>query len=75
VKASAVNAWQWAEEGKVSRIQLHVLSYKAFERGKSKCKEVQSRLDKLSAKLETETLPPTVRSISTLLTQSSSSLE
>ena len=32
IKAVAVNAWQWAEEGKAERIQLHNISYRNLRR-------------------------------------------
>ena len=44
VKAVAVNAWQWAEESKVARLQLHDLPYRGFKRGALKSKEVEERL-------------------------------
>ena len=46
-KVVAVNAWQWAEEGKVQRLQLHEVSYKNFQRGEGKLREVQERLEQL----------------------------
>ena len=33
IKTVAVNAWQWAEENKEKRIQLHNISYRNFKRG------------------------------------------
>ena len=44
IKAIAVNAWQWAEEDKAKRIQLHNVSYKNFARGENKSKEVEDAL-------------------------------
>ena len=50
VKAVAVNAWQWAEEDKVKRIQLHEISYRNFKRGEFKEKGVEERLNKVVKK-------------------------
>ena len=44
VKAVAVNAWQWAEDSKTKRIQLHNVSYRSFVRGESKSKEADEAL-------------------------------
>ena len=44
IKAVAVNAWQWAEEGKEKRIQLHSISYRNFKRGNFRLKEVEEML-------------------------------
>ena len=44
IKAAAVNAWQWAEEAKEKRIQLHVVSYKGFARGGGKQQAVLAKL-------------------------------
>ena len=46
-KVVAVNAWQWAEEGKVSRLQLHDANYRGFQRGERKSRAVQERLELL----------------------------
>ena len=46
IKAVAINAWQWAEEGKAGRIQLHNISYRNFKRGEFKLKEVEEVLNK-----------------------------
>ena len=56
IKAFAVNAWQWAEEGKAGRIQLHHISYHNFKRGKFKLKEVEEVLIR-KAKEKGKTLP------------------
>lgn len=45
IKAIAVNAWQWAEEDKAKRIQLHNISYRNFKRGEFTLREVQERLN------------------------------
>ena len=42
VKAVAVNAWQWAEDNKAKRIQLHNVSYRNFVRGEGKSNEVEN---------------------------------
>ena len=52
IKAVAVNAWQWAEEGKKERIQLHSISYQNFKRGSFKCKEAREILKKKVEQLE-----------------------
>ena len=44
IKAVAVNAWQWAEENKAKRIQLHNVSYRNFKRGEGKSKVVEVSL-------------------------------
>jgi hypothetical protein len=44
VKAVAVNAWQWAEDNKAPRIQLHKVSYSKFKRGEFKGKEAKEKL-------------------------------
>ena len=49
VKAAAANAWQWAEEAKVARLQLHQLSYRGFKRGEFKSSEVAERLAQVAA--------------------------
>ena len=46
IKAVAVNAWQWAEEGKAKIIQQHMVSYSGFKRGAFKAKEVELKLAK-----------------------------
>ena len=46
IKAVAVNAWQWAEEDKAKRIQLHKVSYGSFKRGAFKDKGAENRLTK-----------------------------
>ena len=56
IKAVAVNAWQWAEEDKAKRIQLHEVSYRNFKRGEFKYKEVQGKLDKLNNAKAPETV-------------------
>ena len=56
IKAVAVNAWQWAEEGKAGRIQLHNISYRNFKRGEFKLKEVEETLIK-KAKEKGKALP------------------
>ena len=60
IRAVAVNAWQWAEEDKVKRIQLHEISYRNFRRGDFKHIEAEDLLKKVTAKrsgkdLSTET--------------------
>ena len=52
IKAVAVNAWQWAVEEKVERIQLHDVSYKNFKRGNFKSDEVGKKLGKKMQELE-----------------------
>jgi hypothetical protein len=74
-KASAVNAWQWAEEDKVARIQLHTVSYQGFTRGGAKLEEVQDRLAAAARKQATKIRQPTARSTGTQRRQSSSSFE
>jgi hypothetical protein len=49
-KAVAVNAWQWAEEDKVKRIQLHEISYRNFKRGEFKGKEAEEKLKREAEK-------------------------
>ena len=46
IKAVAVNAWQWAEENKEKKIQLHSISYRNFKRGEFKVKDAEHMLDK-----------------------------
>ena len=50
IKAVAVNAWQWAEESKVKRIQLHNVSYRNFKRGEFKCKGAEEMLRQATEK-------------------------
>ena len=50
VKAVAVNAWQWAEEGKAPRIQLHNVSYGNFKRGEFKAKGAEEKLNRAAEK-------------------------
>jgi hypothetical protein len=52
IRAVAVNAWQWAVEEKVQRIQLHDISYKNFKRGNFKDDEVGKKLEKKVQALE-----------------------
>ena len=47
-RVSKSNAWQWAEEDKAKRFQLHEVSYRNFKRGEFKYKEAQGKLDKLN---------------------------
>jgi hypothetical protein len=42
----AVNAWQWAEEGKAGIIQKHMVNYTGFKRGAFKTKEAEQKLAK-----------------------------
>lgn len=44
IRVVAVNSWQWAEENKAKRIQLHNISYRSFKRGGFKLKEMQAKL-------------------------------
>ena len=46
IKAVAVNAWQWAEEGKADIIQKHMVNYTGFKRGTFKAREVEQKLAK-----------------------------
>ena len=62
-KVVAVNAWQWAEEGKAARVQLHEISYKNFKRGTFKSDKVQQQLVEASARRMEE--DPVARSIGT----------
>ena len=54
MKAVAVNAWQWAEEAKVPRLQLHELSYRGFKRGAFKSREVEEKVAVALAQHEKE---------------------
>ena len=51
IKAVAVNAWQWVEEGKAKIIQQHAISYNGFKRGAFKAKEAELRLMKTAGKM------------------------
>ena len=44
IKAVAVNSWQWAEENKETKIQLHNISYRNFKRGEFKAKGAEEKL-------------------------------
>ena len=48
IRAVAVNAWQWAEDSKVERIQLHEVSYRNFKRGEFKMKEAEDMLNRVA---------------------------
>ena len=54
-KAIAVNAWQWAEEGKEKLLQKHKVSYTGFKRGSFKSSQVASKLDETARKVQQET--------------------
>ena len=65
IRAIAVNAWQWAEGGQQVRLQLHQLTYRGFNTGVAKSKEVEEEVDKKLAEPLVEEVRPTTRSIST----------
>ena len=46
IRAVAVNAWQWAEDDKVKRIQLHEISHRNFKRGECKSNGAEDLLNK-----------------------------
>ena len=52
VKAVAVNAWQWAEENKAPRTQLHNVSYSKFKRGEGKARGAEAKLNKAIEKTQ-----------------------
>ena len=65
-KATAVNAWQWAVEGKAKIPQLHKVSYVGFVRGGEKSTEVAERLAQKACEANTDvtaddTLRPAAR--------------
>ena len=51
IKAVAVNAWQWVEEGKAKIIQQHAISYSGFKRGTFKAQEAELKLMKAVGKM------------------------
>ena len=46
IRVVAVNAWQWAEENKAKRTQLHNIFYRSSKRGDFKFQEIQDKLNK-----------------------------
>ena len=64
IKAIAVNAWQWAEESKVARLQLHELSYRGYKRGALKSKDVEERLAAAVAQHHDKEVKLAARSVS-----------
>ena len=52
IKAVAVNVWQWADENKEKRIQLHNTSYRNFKRGEFRAKGAEEKLNKAAGEAE-----------------------